>query len=34
MVSSRPGRYLSEGSMPLLYPDTDTGTTAAINNSE
>jgi putative transposase len=27
-------RYLSEGSMALLYPDRDTGPIAAINSGE
>jgi len=27
-------RYLSKGSMALLYPDTDNGSIAAINSGE
>jgi putative transposase len=27
-------RYLSEGSMALLYPDSDTGDIAAIDSGE
>jgi putative transposase len=27
-------RYLSEGSMALLYPDSDTGAIAAIDSGE
>jgi putative transposase len=28
------GRYLSEGSMALLYPDSDNGAIAAIDSAE
>jgi putative transposase len=33
-MASRRRRYLSEGSMALLYPDSDNGAIAAIDSGE